>query len=66
MNETLQILLLLNIHCLLFHSFFYCFYMLSKRDNHNLKKRQGRTNLKINLEMHHTQASFGLKKHKIK
>ena len=35
--------------------------MLSKRDNYNLKKRRVRTNLKINLNMHHTQVPFGLK-----
>ena len=37
----------LSLHSLLFHSFFYCFCMLSKRDNHNFKKIRGRTNLKI-------------------
>ena len=42
---------------LLLHSFFHCF-MLNKRDNHNFKKRRGRTNLRINLKMHYTQVSF--------
>ena len=56
----------LSLHSLLFHSFFYCFCMLSKRDNQNFKKRRGRENLKINLKMHHTQVSFGLKNHEIK
>ena len=30
-----------SLHSLLFHSFFDCFCMLSKRDNHNLKKDEG-------------------------
>ena len=41
--------------------FFYCFCMLSTRDNRSFKKRRGRINLKINLKMHHTQVSFRLK-----
>ena len=32
--------------------------MLSKRDNHEFKKRQGRTILQMSLEMHHTQVNF--------
>ena len=37
----------LSLYSLLFHSYFYCFCMLSKRDNQNFKKNCGRTNLKI-------------------
>ena len=37
---------------------FSLFSMLSKRDNHNLKKKRGKTNLRINLNIHHTQVSF--------
>ena len=57
----------LSLHSLLFQTIFhfYFFCMLSKRDNHYFKKRQGRKNLKINLKMHHTQVSFGEKKYEI-
>ena len=65
--------MLLNIVCFVFLclfsfcSFIIYFYrscMLSKRDNHNLKKRT-RENKFENKSMHHAKVSFGLKKHEI-
>ena len=40
--------------------------MLSKRDNHNFKKRRGRTDLKINLKIHRATGQFHLDKRSTK
>ena len=32
--------------------------MLGKGDNHNLQNIRARTNMKLNLEIHHTQVSI--------
>ena len=37
------------------YSYFHCFTCLGKRDNHNLKKRHWRSNLRIILKIHHRQ-----------
>ena len=50
---------------LLLCSYFYCFACLAK-EIPRLKKRQGRSNLKRTLEIHHTQVTFiWIKKHEI-
>ena len=43
---------------MLLHSFLSLVCMLSKRENHNFKKRRRGINLKMNLKMPHTQVSF--------
>ena len=55
---SLSLFTLCSFIFVFFLFFFSLFCMLSKELSYNFKKRQGETNLKKNLKMHHTQVSF--------